>query len=194
MIKKNQFSKKKIKVLKSELRKKYLKKREQNYNESICINFNRVRNIIIEIKKKNLVIGGYFPVSYEIDCLEILRKLQKEKFTISLPVIKKKNEMEFCKYSFNEPLKLNIFGIPEPSNKTTVFPDVLFVPLVAFDKYGFRIGYGGGFYDRYLKKIKRKKKILSIGFAYSFQKTNKVPNEHFDKSLDLVITEKQLYK
>ena len=91
-------------------------------------------------------------------------------------------------------VKTNLYGIPEPIKKKPVNPDVLFVPLVAFDRKGFRLGYGGGFYDRYIKKLEKRKSFLSIGFAYSFQKINKIPKESFDKPLDLVITEKKIHK
>ena len=67
---------------------------------------------------------------------------------------------------------------------------ILLVPLLAFDKYLNRIGYGGGYYDRYIKKIKTKKKILTIGLAYSFQKVKEIPVNKYDKKLDYIITEK----
>ena len=67
--------------------------------------------------------------------------------------------MNFYEWSFFEPLEINTYGIPEPISKKTVYPDILLVPLVAFDDELNRLGYGGGFYDRYLKKIKRKKKL-----------------------------------
>ena len=68
------------------------------------------------------------------------------------------------------------------------------MPLVAFDKKLYRIGYGGGYYDRYLSKLNKKKNYLSIGFAFSFQKIKNVPKEKFDKKLDFIITEKRIYK
>ena len=67
---------------------------------------------------------------------------------------------------------------------------MLLVPLVAYDNNHNRIGYGGGFYDRYIKKIKKKKKIITIGIAYSFQKVKKIVNQQYDIKLDHVITEK----
>ena len=70
------------------------------------------------------------------------------------------------------------------------YPDVLLVPLVAFDKNFNRIGYGGGFYDRYIKKAKKRKKVLTIGFAYSFQKVKKIPTNKYDIRLDFIITNK----
>ena len=72
----------------------------------------------------------------------------------------------------------------------TLSSDVLLVPLVAFDKNFNRIGYGGGFYDRYINKIRKRKKVLTIGFAYSFQKVKKIPTNKYDIRLDFIITNK----
>ena len=74
-------------------------------------------NIVKNFKVKKPIFGGYFPVNYEIDCLEVLKRLETKKFNISFPVIKKSNSMEFFKYSFKEPLKINKYGIPEPIKK-----------------------------------------------------------------------------
>mgnify|MGYP001351085631 CR=1 FL=1 len=71
------------------------------------------------------------------------------------------------------------------------YPDILLVPLVAFDSELNRIGYGGGFYDRYIKKIKKIKKIITIGLAFSFQRVNKIQTNKFDIKLDFIITEKK---
>ena len=76
------------------------------------------------------------------------------------------------------------------SQKKIIYPDILLVPLVAYDKNCNRVGYGGGFYDRYIKKIKKIKKVLTIGFAFSYQKVKKIPIEKNDVKLDLIITEK----
>ena len=85
---------------------------------------------------------------------------------------------------------MNKFGIPEPTSNKVIFPNILLVPLVAFDKYLNRIGYGGGFYDRYIKKINKKKKVITIGLAYSFQKVSKIPANEYDMKLDYIVTEK----
>ena len=105
------------------------------------------------LKKKSLgkIIGGYYPYNYEIDILQILEKFEKKKFTITLPKIKKNSQMDFFQWSTNDPLSINKFGIPEPISEMVKYPDVLLVPIVAFDKNFNRIGYGGGFYDRYKK-------------------------------------------
>ena len=99
--------------------------------------------------------------------------------------------MDFYGWSTNNPLVINKYGIPEPVSNKIVYPDILLVPLVAFDKKLNRIGYGGGFYDRYLKRLKRIKKIITIGLAYSFQEVKKIPINDYDIKLDFIITEKK---
>ena len=103
-------------------------------------------------------------------------------------------QMNFFKWSSKEPLELNKFGIPEPISKKIIYPDILLIPLVAFDDNLNRLGYGGGFYDRYINKIEEVKKIIKIGLAFSYQKIKKVPINQYDKKLDFIITEKKIYK
>lgn len=175
------------------LRKKLLKIRKQKYNSS-NIKFDSIKSFLKNKKfKKKPVIGGYFPVNYEIDCLDILHKLEKNSFKISLPVIGIRNSMQFFNYSFKDPLKISKHGIPEPIKKKIVYPDILLVPLVGFDKRLFRLGYGGGYYDRYLQKLSKIKYFISIGLAFPFQMIDKIPNETFDKKLDLIITTNRIY-
>ena len=99
--------------------------------------------------------------------------------------------MDFFNWSKNDPLIINKFGIPEPFTNKIIYPDVLLVPLVAFDNKFNRLGYGGGFYDRYLKRIKKIKNILTIGLAYSFQEVKSIPINNYDIKLDFIITEKK---
>ena len=124
--------------------------------------------------KDTINIGGYYPINNEISCLDILTNLEKKNYKISLPITKKNNNMDFYEWSFQDPLKVSRQGIPEPYKKKKVIPDVLIVPLVGFDKNKFRLGYGGGFYDRYISKSLNFKKILTIGFAFSFQEIAKI--------------------
>ena len=102
--------------------------------------------------------------------------------------------MEFYKWHKNDPLLINKYGIPEPETINRVYPDILFVPLVAFDKKLNRLGYGGGFYDRYIQKISKKKKVVKVGLAFSFQKLKAIPTNKHDKKLDIIITEKDIIK
>ena len=179
-------------VLKSELRKKILKIRKVASKNNLTIDFNKVFNLI---KKNYLIkksIGGYFPVNYEVDDLKILKEFAKKNYQISLPVIKKNFNMDFYKWSFDDPLKINQYGIPEPNSKKLIYPDVILVPLVAFDNNLNRLGYGGGYYDRVIKKLSKKKKILKIGLAFSIQQINNVPVTRYDKKLDHIVTDKYI--
>jgi len=181
-------------VLKSKIRKKILNIRKKNRIKDIKFFYLK---LFKEIKKNNIkrkIIGGYYPVNFEVDILELLNKLEKKGLKISLPVVKKNKEMDFYNWSTNSLLKLNKYGIPEPKKIKKVFPDIILVPLVAFDNRLYRIGYGGGYYDRYIEKISNKKKILKIGIAHSCQKINKVPINKYDKRLDIIITEKYILR
>ena len=144
-------------MLKSELRKKILKVRKKFNTKNIQINFNQIIKILKKEKITNKIIGGYYPVNFEIDDLTLLRKFKKNKFNISLPIIKKNFQMNFYSWSFSEPLKINRYGIPEPERKNIVYPDVLLIPLLAFDKNLNRLGYGGGYYDRLIERLSKKK-------------------------------------
>ncbi len=179
---------------KSEIRKKILKKRKENYFKNLSINKNKFLKFLKNIKLNNKIIGGYYPYNYEIDILEILKFLEKKNYKISLPKIKNKNQMNFFEWSFDDPLSINKYGIPEPISKKIIYPDVLIIPLVAFDNELNRLGYGGGYYDRYLAKYFKKKKIIKIGIAYSFQKLKKIPTNKYDIRLDHIVTEEKFYK
>ncbi len=175
---------------KAQIRKKILNIRKQKKIRKFTFNFDLILNKLQEKKVQGKIIGGYYPYNYEIDILQILEKFEKKKFNITLPKIKKNSQMDFFQWSMNDPLAINKFGIPEPISEKIKYPDVLLVPLLAFDKNFNRIGYGGGFYDRYIAKIRKRKKILTIGFAYSFQKVKKIPTNNYDIKLDFIITNK----
>ena len=98
--------------------------------------------------------------------------------------------MNFYSWSFKDPLSINIYGIPEPTSNKKVNPEILLVPLVAYDGELNRLGYGGGFYDKYISNTKQGKKIIKIGLGFSFQKIDKLPTNQYDKKLDYIITEK----
>ena len=181
-------------MLKSKLRKKILKIREKNNKKNIQIDFNKIIKILKKEKITKKVIGGYYPVNFEIDDLELLKNFEKKKFKISLPVIKKNFQMDFYEWSFYDPLKINKYGIPEPETKNIVYPDILLIPLVAFDNNLNRLGYGGGYYDRLIEKLSKKKRITKIGLALSVQKIDKVPINIFDQKLDYIVTNKYILK
>ena len=173
---------------KSEIRKKILRIRKQKNSRNYSININEIMKIIKKEKMKGKIIGGYYPYNHEIDGMETLEKFEKLNYQISLPKIKKNSQMNFFSWSTKEPLEINKYGIPEPTSNKVKYPNILLIPLVAFDKYFNRLGYGGGFYDRYLERVRKKKKILKIGLAFSFQKIKKIPLNKYDMKLDFVIT------
>ena len=176
------------------LRKKLISLRKNNFSNQ-NISFIQLKKILSILHITNSQsIGGYYPINSEIDTLKILKKLEKKKFKISLPVIKKNNTMDFYEWSTKKPLRVSELGIPEPYTRKKIFPDVLIVPLVGFDKNKFRLGYGGGFYDRYISRVLKFKKILTLGFAFSFQELKKVPINKYDQKLDFVITNKGIIK
>jgi 5-formyltetrahydrofolate cyclo-ligase len=181
-------------VKKSQIRNKIIKIRKKKFDKNLKIDLNNFISFL-KIDKLNLKnIGGYYPSNYEIDDLDILDLLEKKNFKVSLPIIKKDNQMNFYNWSRNDPLKINKFGIPEPVSSKIFYPDILLVPLVAYDSSFNRLGYGGGYYDRYIEKIENVKKVVKIGVAFSFQKISSIPINQYDKRLDFIVTEKEILR
>ena len=111
--------------------------------------------------------------------------------SVLLPVIEGKNKMNFYSWKKNEVLFINKFGMLEPGKKKSAkIPNFLLVPVLAFDKQNYRLGYGKGFYDRYLNKFNN---ILTVGIAFSFQKYHKLPRDKKDVKLNYILTEKGIY-
>ncbi len=180
--------------MKSLLREKYFSLRKKNYfdlnKKQIDFMLSNIRKIIKEKNKKRL--GIYYPIKSEINIFSVIANTYLN-CNIMLPSLKKNNgKMIFRKWDRTQPLCLGKFGIPEPhSNHVSLEPDILIVPLLAFDKNKNRLGYGGGYYDKYLYESE-KKNILSIGLGFSFQKTKYVPTNKYDKKLNYVLTEGEL--
>ena len=176
------------------IRKKLIKIRKKKYSNNLTLNSIKLFKFLKKKKLNSYVIGGYYPFNYELDILNILEIFEKKNYTISLPKIAKNNKMNFFQWSFKEPLKINKFGIPETISKKKIYPNILLIPLVGFDNKLNRLGYGGGYYDRYLSKIKNIKKTVKIGVGFSFQKIKKIPINDHDIKLDCVITEKNIFE
>ncbi len=174
------------------IRKKYFDKRKKNYfelNENFFLSLYKL--IKKKIKMKKFCISIYYPNSFEVNILKILDLEYFKKFIFLLPVIEKNGSMNFYKWKKNDILSVNKYGILEPIKLKKKIPEVVLVPLLAFDKNRNRLGYGKGFYDKYFSRfIKNHKKILKVGIAFSFQKYNKLPVNNKDFKLDYIITEK----
>ena len=177
---------------KSKFRSKILKLREKNSHKELKIHPDKIFRFFKKNKINFKSIGGYYPCNHEIDDLNILNYFRNKRVNIYLPTIRGNNQMDFFEWKNNDPLKINKYGIAEPISANKIYPDIIFVPLVAYDYDLNRLGYGGGFYDRYLAKIVKIKNIMKIGLGYSYQELKKIPIDKYDKKLDLIITEKNI--
>ena len=180
---------------KIQLRKKYISLRKKKYFD-IDKNFflPLLKLIKSRFKKKIKRIALYFPSNFELNVLKILEFNNISSQDILLPVIDKNNRMNFFSWKKNDVLFVNEFGILEPNKTIVKIPDIILVPILAFDKNKYRLGYGKGFYDRYLNKyLKQFKNILTVGVAFSFQRHHKLPINHNDFKLNFIITEKGIY-
>tara|TARA_Y100001958_G_C20840926_1_gene287528 strand:- start:32 stop:583 length:552 start_codon:yes stop_codon:yes gene_type:complete len=180
---------------KNQLRKKYFYLRKKKYYDINKFFFLPLFKLISsKSKKKYYKLALYYPSNYELNVLKILEFSHVSDQDILLPVTDKKNLMNFFSWKKNDVLFVNKFGILEPTKTKAKVPDVMLIPLLAFDKNKFRLGYGKGFYDRYLNKyLKKYKNILTIGVAFSFQKYHKLPINKYDTKLDFILTEKGIF-
>ena len=177
------------------LRKKYLYLRKKKYYEIDSDFFLPFINLIkSNCKKKNLKFALYYPSNFEVNILKLLESnYMKNKKTL-IPITEENNLMNFFPWKKNEVLSVNKFGLLEPIKSHAEIPDVMLVPVLAFDSEKFRLGYGKGFYDRYLNKyLKKFKNILTVGVAFSFQKYHKLPTDNNDVQLNYILTEKGIY-
>ncbi len=142
------------------------------------------------------VVSAFHPFQSEIDTRVLLGRLAGEGWTTCLPVVLGKGlPLEFRRWLPGKPLIKGVWGIERPPEMSPlVEPDVLIIPLLAFDRRGFRLGYGGGFYDRTLEKLRVLKNIVAIGVGYSGQEVEAVPHGAHDQPLDYMMTEKEIFK
>ena len=180
---------------KSILRKKYFNLRKKRYYEIDKEFFSPLLSFIkSNFKKENLKLALYYPTSFEINVLKLLENQYMNNRNILLPVIEENNRMNFFSWKKNHVLLVNKFGILEPQKTKFKIPNLILLPILAFDRNKYRLGYGKGFYDRYLNKYSKKiSNILTVGVAFSFQKHHKLPINKNDVKLDYILTEKGFY-
>ena len=181
------------------LRKKCLQKRKIFFKKkgSECLKFRDIEVIILEIKSKHkiLSIGLYYPINSEISPLKLIEFCENLSIKICLPVIcKNKNELIFSKFDNKMNITKNEYGIIEPNKISQIIPDIIFVPMVGFDKTLNRLGYGKGYYDRTISKLRKLKKIFVIGLAYDNQMVRNIPSENHDEKMDIILTDKKIYR
>ena len=176
---------------KKALRSKYLKLRkliEDKSEKEKKIN-DLLKSFKFSVEDK---ISGYFPVRGEVNILPFIDYLSKNKNLICMPVIKKKNyHLLFKTWSPGNKIFKGEFNISTPLYGNYIWPNVMLVPLLAFDKKKNRLGYGGGFYDRTISHLQKTRSLkTTIGIAFNEQEIDYVPIMKFDKRLNKIVTPK----
>jgi 5-formyltetrahydrofolate cyclo-ligase len=140
------------------------------------------------------IVSGFWPMKSEIDPRPLMRRLEAEGAKLALPVVQGRGQpLVMRTWGFGQPLGRGVWGIREPlPDAPEVFPDVVLVPLAAFDRAGNRIGYGAGYYDRTIARLRAMKPVVAVGLAYAAQETDSVPVTERDQRLDLVLTEREV--
>jgi 5-formyltetrahydrofolate cyclo-ligase len=140
------------------------------------------------------IVSGFMPMKSEINPLPLMKKLAAAGVRLALPVIAGRgNPLLMRAWSVGEPLNAGVWGIREPTSQAAeVAPDILLVPLLAFDRAGHRLGYGGGYYDLTIGQLRERKAVVAIGLAYAAQEVAEVPATPRDAKLDLVLTETEV--
>ena len=166
-------------------------------NTNLDFNIDAFNQLTEQIKFNAVdCIGSFMSIRSEISTKQLNTTILEMKKKLAFPTIEKNLEtLTFKTTNSHKSFKMGKFNIPEPTNNSNeIIPQLFFVPCLGFDLEGFRIGYGGGFYDKTFAKLKKLNLVFyTVGFAYDDQKQNKLPVEKFDYKLDFVLTEKQLY-
>jgi 5-formyltetrahydrofolate cyclo-ligase len=141
-----------------------------------------------------IIVSGFIPLNNEIDVRPLLRKLSQTGAKLALPVVVARGEPLIMRdWEFGAPLKAGGWGISEPlPHAPEVLPDILLVPLLAFDRAGNRIGYGAGYFDITISSLRAQKPVTAIGVAFAPQEIAQVPTTPRDAPLDLVLTEREV--
>ena len=144
--------------------------------------------------KPGAIVSGFSSLKSEINPVPLMRKLADQGAQLALPVVAGRGQPLIMRaWSFGEPLDSGVWGIREPkADAPEVAPDILIVPLLAFDRTGNRIGYGAGYYDMTIAKLRAMKPTVAIGIAYAAQEIAEVPVTPRDARLDLVLTEREI--
>jgi 5-formyltetrahydrofolate cyclo-ligase len=152
------------------------------------------RGLPIDIKPGTIV-AGYSPIRSEIDPTPLMRALAAQGVQLALPAITARGKsLVFRAWTPSDRLMLGSLGIPEPSPAAAeLVPDIMLVPLAAFDRLGHRIGYGAGHYDVTLAHLRKVKTIVAIGVGFAVQEVKAVPMQPHDVALDYVLTERHAF-
>ena len=144
--------------------------------------------------KQGLIVSGYSPLKSEFNPVPLMRQLADAGASLALPVVDGRGKPLIMRaWSFGDEMASGVWGIREPKPQSPdVFPDIMLVPLAAFDRHGHRIGYGAGYYDMTIARIRAMKPVVAVGLAFAAQEIERVPATAFDARLDLVLTEREI--
>ena len=140
-----------------------------------------------------VIVSGFSPLKSEINPLPLMRKLAAAGARLALPLVAGRGQPLIMRaYAFGDALAAGVWGIREPmADAPAVEPDILIVPLAAFDRRGHRIGYGAGYYDLTINALRSRKAVTAVGIGYAAQEIAEVPATPRDARLDLVLTERE---
>ena len=143
---------------------------------------------------RGAVVSGFMPMKSEISPLPLLKRLAAEGAKLALPtVVGRGKPLIMRAWQFGAPLEAGVWGIRQPkADAPEIDPDILIVPLAAFDRAGHRIGYGAGYYDMTITHLRLIKPVVAIGLAFTVQEIPRVPATERDARLDLVLTEREI--
>ncbi|MGD0334293.1 MAG: 5-formyltetrahydrofolate cyclo-ligase [Xanthobacteraceae bacterium] len=140
------------------------------------------------------IVSGFMPLKSEINPLPLMRKLAAQGARLALPAVAGRGKPLILRaWVLGEPLIAGVWGIREPKPEAAeVEPDILLVPLLAFDRAGHRIGYGAGYYDLTLAQLRARKAVIAVGLTFAAQEVAAIPATPRDARLDLVLTEREV--
>jgi 5-formyltetrahydrofolate cyclo-ligase len=143
---------------------------------------------------RGAVVSGFMPMKSEINPLPLLKRLAAEGAKLALPVVPGRGKPLLMRtWEFGAPLEAGVWGISQPkADAPEIDPDILIVPLAAFDRAGHRIGYGAGYYYMTITRLRGIKPVIALGIAFAVQEIPRVPATERDARLDLVLTEREI--
>ena len=179
-----------IQDLKKKVRKEALISRKRAFADDIGNSASLLSSVLAGYR--GVPIAGYLPIKTEIDPLSAMEEASAHSL-VGVPIIQGNSQpLKFSRWEPGCHLKKGPFDVQIPVNSNYLVPEVLIIPMVAFDRNGGRLGYGGGFYDRTLEYLRSRHATLAIGFAYSVQEFENLPLEPTDQKLDIIITEREI--